>query len=266
MNIFKQELKFYRRTTVIWMVAFAIGIFGYMSLFTAFSHDVSQSIKLLQGFPPAVRAVLGIRIGSFFTILGFFGYMLTYLWLVGSIQAMNLGTGILSKEISGKTADFLLSKPISRYKVLISKLLAALTIILATNIVFIAVSYFSAEVFKTKVFNFKIFILTCFTMLFIQLFFLVLGLFISVVVPKIKSVLAYSLPIVFGFFIIGMLDTIIGAENTRYVTPFKYFDVGYISAHTNYEWRYLLTEVVVVAVFLVASFVIYIRRDIQAPV
>jgi ABC-2 type transport system permease protein len=63
-----------------------------------------------------------------------------------------------------------------------------------------------------------------------------------------------------------MLDTIIGAENTRYVTPFKYFDVGYISAHTNYEWRYLLTEVVVVAVFLVASFVIYIRRDIQAPV
>jgi len=248
------------------MVAFAIGIFSYMSLFTAFSHDVSQSMKLLQGFPPAVRAVLGIRIGSFFTILGFFGYMLTYLWLVGSIQAMNLGTGILSKEISGKTVDFLLSKPISRFKVLTSKLLAALTIILLTNIVFIAASYFSAEVFKTKDFDFKVFMLTCLTMLFIQLFFLGLGLLISVISSKIKSVLAYSLPIVFGFFIIGMLDTVIGAENARYLTPFKYFDVGYISAHTNYEWRYLITEAVVIVVCLIAAFVIYIRKDIQAPV
>ena len=266
MNIFFQELRFYRRTTIIWMVAFAVGIFGYMSLFSAFSHDVSQSMKLLQGFPPAVRAVLGIRIESFFTILGFFGYMLTYLWLVGSIQAMNLGTGILSKEIAGKTADFLLSKPISRFKVLTSKLLAAFTIIIATDIVFIAASLVSVEVFKTSSFDIKVFELTCLTMLFVQLFFLALGFMISVLVPKIKSVLAFSLPVVFGFFIIGMLDSLIGAENARYLTPFKYFDVGYISAHAGYEWRFLLTEAVVIIVCVVISYVIYIRKDIQAPV
>jgi len=248
------------------MVAFAVGIFGYMSLFSAFSHDVSQSMKLLQGFPPAVRAVLGIRIESFFTILGFFGYMLTYLWLVGSIQAMNLGTGILSKEIAGKTADFLLSKPISRFKVLTSKLLAAFTIIIATDIVFIAASLVSVEVFKTSSFDIKVFELTCLTMLFVQLFFLALGFMISVLVPKIKSVLAFSLPVVFGFFIIGMLDSLIGAENARYLTPFKYFDVGYISAHAGYEWRFLLTEAVVIIVCVVISYVIYIRKDIQAPV
>ena len=266
MNIFWQELRFNRRTTIIWMVAFAFGIFSYMSLYTAFSHDVSQSMKLLQGFPPVVRAALGIRIESFFTVLGFFGYMLTYLWLIGSIQAMNLGTGILSKEISGKTADFLLSKPISRFKVLTSKLAAALVIIIATNIVFVTASYFSAEVFKTKDFDVTVFALTCLTMLFIQLFFLSLGFLISVLVPKIKSVLAYSLPIVFGFFIIGMLDSVIGAENARYLTPFKYFDVGYIALHSAYEWRFLLTEALVVIVCVVVTYIIFTRRDIQAPV
>ncbi len=265
MNIFWQELSFYRRTTISWMVAFAVGIFCYMSMFTAFSHDVSQSMKLLQGFPPAVRAALGIRIESFFTILGFFGYMLTYLWLIGGIQAMNLGTGILSKEISGKTADFLLSKPISRFKVITSKLAAALVIIFLTNIVFVASSYFSAMTFKTKDFDTNIFALTCLTMLFVQLFFLSLGFLISVLVPKIKSVLAFSLPIVFGFFIIGMLDTIIGAENARYLTPFKYFDVGYIATHSAYELRFILTEVVFVFFCIIASYVIYIRKDIQAP-
>ena len=219
-----------------------------------------------QGFPPAVRAVLGIRIGSFFTILGFFGYMLTYLWLIGSIQAMNLGTGILSKEISGKTADFLLSKPISRFKVLTSKLAASLTIIVATNIIFVSASYLSAEAFKTKDFDINIFLLSCLTMLFIQLFFLTVGLLVSVLVPKIKSVLAYTLPIVFSFFIIGMLDSVIGAENARYLTPFKYFDVGYIATHTTYEWRFVITEAVVVVVCIIASYLIYTRRDIQAPV
>jgi ABC-2 type transport system permease protein len=222
-------------------------------------------MKLLQGFPPAVRAVLGIRIESFFTILGFFGYMLTYLWLVGGIQAMNLGTGILSKEISGKTADFLLSKPISRFKVITSKLAAVLVIIFLTNLVFIVSSYFSAMAFKTKDFDTNVFVLTCLTMLFIQLFFLAVGLLVSVLVPKIKSVLAYTLPVVFGFFIIGMLDSVIGAENARYLTPYKYFDVGYIAAHSAYEWKFIITEAVIVIACIVTSYLIYIRRDIQAP-
>jgi ABC-2 type transport system permease protein len=265
MNIYFQELKFYRRVTLIWMAAFAIGIFSYMSLFTAFSHDVSESMKLLEGFPPAVRALLGIRIESFFTILGFFGYMLTYLWLIGGIQAMNLGTGIISKEISGKTADFLLSKPVTRVKVLTSKLFAALTIIIATNIVFVLASYFSAQFFTTKSFNTNVFLLTCLTMLFVQLFFLAIGLLVSVLVPKIKSVLSFSLPIVFGFFIIGMLDSVIGIENARYLTPFKYFDVGYIATRTSYEWKYLLTEAAVVTVCIAVAYIVYIRKDIQAP-
>jgi ABC-2 type transport system permease protein len=102
-------------------------------------------------------------------------------------------------------------------------------------------------------------------MLFIQLFFLAVGLLVSVLVPKIKSVLAFTLPIVFGFFIIGMLDSVIGAEKARYLTPFKYFDVGYIAAHTTYEWRFVITEAVVVVVCIIASYLIYIRRDIQAP-
>ncbi|HUC96679.1 MAG TPA: ABC transporter permease subunit, partial [Candidatus Saccharimonadales bacterium] len=149
MNVYFQELKFYRRTTIIWMIAIAIGIFGYLSLFTAFTHDVATTKKILEGFPPVVRAALGIRIDLFFTIFGFFGYMLTYLWLVGAIQAMNIGTGILSKEISGKTADFLLSKPVTRFKILTSKLLAALTIIIMTNIVFALAAYLSALVFSS---------------------------------------------------------------------------------------------------------------------
>ena len=265
MNIYKQELKFYRRSAIIWMLVFGFGIFAYMSLLPAFAKDIPASLKILNGFPPAVWAALGIKIDIFFTVFGFFGYLLTYMWMVGAIQAMNLGTGILSKEISSKTADFLLSKPVSRFKVLTSKLLAALTILVLTNIVFAISSYLSALAFSSAPFNKGKFLLICTTMIFVQFFFLALGYLVSVLVPKIKTVLAYTLPIVFGFFIVGLLDSVIGTEAIRYITPFKYFDITYMLANNSYDIKFLLTDAVVVVVCIILTYVIYLRKDVQAP-
>jgi ABC-2 type transport system permease protein len=264
MNIYLQELKFYQRVTLIWIVVFAIGIFGYMSIFTSFTSDITTSMKMLESFPTILRAALGIRLDTFFTVFGFFGYMLTYLWMVGSIQAMNLGIGIMSKEISGKTADFLLSKPVSRIRVLTSKLLAALTLIVITNIVFVFSAYFSARLFSDKSFSLSLFILIASTMFIIQLFFLSVGYLISVIAPRIKSVLAYSLPIVFGFFIVGLLDSVLGLEATRYITPFKYFDIQYILDHGMYDIKYIIIELVVIVICIISSYFIYPKKDIQA--
>lgn len=264
-NIYKQELRFYRRSAVIWMAVFAIGVFVYLSVFSGFTSDITTTKQLLEGFPPVVRSAIGLRLDIFFTIFGFFGYLLTYFWLVGAIQAMNLGVGILSKETSGKTADFLLSKPTSRFKVLTSKLLAALTILILTNAVFVIASYVSALIFSTEPFDSWKFVLICLSMFFVQIFFLALGYLVSVVIPKVKTVLAWSLPITFGFFIIGLLDNIIGAENMRYVTPFKYFDVEYIITNGNYEWQYIITNLIVASVCIVVAYVIYLRKDMQAP-
>lgn len=264
MNIYFQELKFYRKSAIIWMLVFGFGIFAYMSLLPAFTKDISGSLKILEGFPPAVRAALGIRIDIFFTVFGFFGYLLTYMWMVGAIQAMNLGTGILSKEVAGKTADFLLSKPVSRAKVLTSKLMAALTIIILTNVIFVIASYISAKVFETAAFDSGKFFLITGTMIFVQLFFLSLGYLVSVIVPKIKTVLAYSLPIVFGFFIVGLLDSIIGTQAIRYITPFKYFDISYILTNNGYDWKFVITDAVVIIACIVATYIIYLRKDIQA--
>lgn len=266
MNIYFQELKFYRRSAIIWMLVFGLGIFAYMSLLPSFTKDISGSMKILENFPPAIRVALGIRLDIFFTIFGFFGYLLTYMWMVGAIQAMNLGLGILSKEITGKTADFLLSKPVSRAKVLTFKFMAALTILILTNVVFVVSSYVSAKVCETTAFDNGKFFLLAGTMIFIQLFFLGLGYLVSAVIPKIKTVLAFSLSIVFGFFIVGLLDSVIGTEAIRYITPFKYFDISYILNHGSYDWRFVLTDAAVVVICVVVAYIVYLRKDIRAAV
>jgi ABC-2 type transport system permease protein len=264
MNIFLYELKTYRKSALIWATVFSLGIIVFFSMYPAFTKDVVATKKVLENFPPALRSALGISLQNFFTIFGFYAYLFTFLSLVGAIQAMNIGVGIFSKESNLKTIDFLLSKPVTRARIMTSKLLAALATLLITNVIFNVVALITAEIVSTDKFSAKIFILISLTLLLIQLMFLALGTFFSVIIPKIKSVIGVSLPTVFAFFIIGTLGEIIGNETVRYFTPFKFFDPIYIINNGHYETKFLLIEIAFIVVAITSSFVIYIRKDIPS--
>jgi ABC-2 type transport system permease protein len=238
--------------------------FAFLSIFHSFASDVEQAKSLLSAYPQAVLSALNLQIGIFFTIYGFFAYLLTFIWLAGAIQAMNLGISVLSKEISGKTADFLLSKPVTRARMMTEKLAAVLSLIVLTNIVFAISAYISAKIFSPTGFDGKIFFLIAGTLFFIQLVFLFLGFLLGAIVPKIKTVAAYSLPIVFSFFILSAFGSVIGKKEVDYFTPFKYFNTTYIVDHSFYEPKYLWMILGIVIFCSVTSFLVYLRKDIQA--
>lgn len=264
MNIFRRELRSNRRATIIWTAALASLILLFMTLFPAFSKDIATSKKLIGSLPPVVRNVLGIQLANFFTIFGFYAYLFSFAVLTGAVQAMNLGTSIISKEDSGKTAEFLLTKPVTRTRVMTAKLLAALISLAFTNVIYLAVALAAAKAVSTEPFSAKIFIMISLILLFVQLFFLALGVLLSVILPKIKSVIAVSLPVVFGFFIIAALGSVLGDEAVRYVTPFKFYDPAYIVKHGSYEGRFIAVEIVFIIVAVAASYVIYAKKDIRS--
>lgn len=201
MNIFIHELKVYRKSTIIWTCSLAAIIILFLSMYPAFSQDITAAKKMLEAFPEGVRKALGLSLDMFSTLLGFYSYVFIYLMLCGSIQAMNLGTSILSKEVREKTADFLLTKPVSRIKIMTAKLLAALTSLIITDVIYLIVAGIMFSALQTGPYSFKIFLMISATLLFVQLLFLSLGVIVSVVVPKIRAVLPISLGTVFGFFI-----------------------------------------------------------------
>jgi ABC-2 type transport system permease protein len=264
MNIFLQELKSYRKSTMIWIVSLSLITILFLLLYPAFTKDIAASRKLLASLPAAVRESLGISLNNFFSIYGFYAYIYTYVVLAGSIQAMNLGVGIISKEESGKTADFLLTRPVSRANVITSKLLAALCLLAITSAVYVSVSFLAARIVSKHALDIKVFLLLSLTLLLIQIAFLALGVLLSVVIPKIKSVISVSLPAVFTFFIIGALGAIIGNQNVRYITPFKFYDLNYIISRSSYEMKYVVIEAVIVVAAIAASYIIFIKKDIRA--
>jgi ABC-2 type transport system permease protein len=264
MNIFWHELKAYRTSTFIWALSLSLIVFMFFSIFQSFTKDVAESQKLLTNLPVVIRTALDISIKNFFTIYGFFGYLLTFVTLAAAIQASNLGVGVLSKEDSGKTADFLLAKPVSRFKVVTSKIMAALTILVITNLVFDAVAMVSAKMVTKASFDSRTFLLLSAIMFFVQLFFLALGLVLSVIIPKVKSAITVSLPVVFGLFIFGTLGAILGNDNVRYFSPFKFFDTNYVINNNGYETKFLLIEAAFVLVAIIVTYIIYLRKDVRS--
>ena len=128
MNMFLHELKAYRKSTIIWSVALAGIVIVFLSMFPAFSSNTEELKKLLENLPLALRNAIGLSLDTIGSLLGFYSTLtFLYITLCGAIQAMNLGTSIVSKEVREKTADFLLTKPVSRVQILTAKLLAALT-------------------------------------------------------------------------------------------------------------------------------------------
>jgi len=264
MNIYLHELKAYRKSTIIWSCSLVLLIILFLSMFPSFSKDATDVKKLLEGYPEAFRKAIGLSLDTLFTLLGFYSYLFVYVGLCGSIQAMNLGTSIISKEVREKTADFLLTKPVTRKAIMTAKLLAILTSLVITNVVYLVAAIIMATAVKTEAFSLKIFIMISITLFFVQLMFMALGVIISVLFPKIKSVLPISLGTVFGFFMLGMLSTTTSTDIWRFLIPFKYYDTAYIIKNSSYETSFIIVEIVFIIVTIFASYLIYDKKDIHA--
>lgn len=264
MNMFWYELKAYRKSTIIWTLSLVALIAFFLSMFPSISKDAEEFKKLIEGYPASVRKAIGLNVENVFSILGFYSYSFLYITLCGAIQAMNLGVSIFSKEIREKTADFLFAKPVTRTNIMTAKLLAALTSLAMTNVVYLAAASIIASLVKTEEYSGKTFFMISITLFFIQIIFLAVGMIMSVMIRKIRSVLTVSLGTVFALFIVGMLSSTADDKVLRYFSPFKYFDTAYIIKHSSYELPFLIVGTGIIIVSIAASYFIYTKKDIHA--
>lgn len=262
MNIFRHELKQNRNATVAWTLALVAVAAMYISIFQTIA-DSPEIADIMKNFPSAFKKTFGLT-EDFLTVFpGLYAVVLNLVLLAGSVQAMNLGTGITSKEVRDKTADFLLTRPVSRSSVMRQKLLSVLLLILATNAVFMVADWGLIQYFVEDPFRFRTFIVSTLSLFLVQLFFLAFGFMLGAVLPRIKSVIAVSLPVVFGFYVLGLFDTIVGREKIKFMTPFKFFDLRLLTAGQGYEKLMLLYLAALVIVALATSFVVFQRKDIH---
>ncbi|WP_071461473.1 ABC transporter permease subunit [Bacillus massilinigeriensis] len=265
MNMYFHELKALRKSTILWALSFSAIVVVFLSLFPSISADAADFKEMLASYPESVRKAVGLELETFFSFLGYYSYTFVYISLCGSVQAMNLGLSVLSKESREKTADFLLTKPVKRSEIYTAKVMAALTSIAATNVVYQAAAWLMASQVAEEGYNRMAFFQISLILFFLQLIFLFLGLMLSVLIKRMKAVLTVSLGVTFGFFILSMLiATGDGGEAKRFLTPFQYFDPLYTISNGWYDTPYLAAGVIIVLFAFAASLYLYWRNDIHS--
>jgi ABC-2 type transport system permease protein len=145
-NIYRHEFRTHLKSVLTWSLAVTGILFVYFSFFSVFADQAALMNEMMANFPQELRAAFGLDNMDLSDVLGYFSFIFLFVQLCLAIQAGNYGFGLVSIEESELTADFLLSKPVSRVQVLTSKLLAALTGLTLTNlVVWAAVSLPSAS-------------------------------------------------------------------------------------------------------------------------
>lgn len=266
-NIFRHEFKMHLRSVITWSAAIALLILVFVSLFSSFAEQAELMNLMLAKFPKELLTAFGLTNVNLTTVLGFYGFVFLFVQICLAIQAANYGFALVSVEEREWTADFLLAKPVRRDQILTSKLLAAISGLAITNAVVWISSLVCIELFKGKsTYELQTLALLLLSNVFFQLFFLGVGLMISLLVKRVRNVTPYAMALGFGMYMLSVFGDMLGEHILEKITPFKHFDPRYIVQHGAYDWPLALVSVAVIVVSLAISYPLYIRRDIPAVV
>lgn len=264
-NIYKHEFRTRLKSVLIWSLAVTALVVIFFSFFSVFADQAELMNEMLSKFPQEMRAAFGLDNMDLSTVLGFYSFIFLFVQLCLAIQASNYGFGLVSIEETELTADFLLSKPVSRTQVLTSKLLAAFTSLTVTNLVVWVSSFAAITLFRSeRDYETGTLLLLLLSIVIFQLLFLGVGLVISLLVRRVRSVTPYALGLGFGAYVLSAFSGVLGDVKLELITPFKHLDAAYIVKNAAYDTPLVLLDIAVILLSLAASYWLYIRRDVPA--
>jgi ABC-2 type transport system permease protein len=260
MTLFLHELRRGRLSLIIWTLAvsylLAITIILYPEMKTQMS-EMNDMFANMGNF----TAAFGMDKLNFGEFMGYLGIECSnQLGLGGALFAAIMGISALSKEERDKTAEFLLSHPVSRTKIVLCKYLALLlqvTIFTAGIALFTAISVLIIG--ETVEVGAIVLLFFAYLLLMYEIASITFGIpaFIG------KGGMAIGLGVALLLYFMGIISNITKeVEFLKYFTPFAYTDTNKIINDLVIEPRYLAVGAVLTAIGIAAAFIKYTKKDI----
>lgn len=266
MNIYKFEFLALKKSTIIWSISVPLGLAFYMLFYPMIASDTAGLEAIMANFPEEFLAAFGMHPSlPVSSLLGYFSLTMSMIYIPLAIQASNYGFHMLSVEEREYTADFLLTKPVKRSKIFISKVLAALASLLITNISMIIVTISVLYIVKgDSILELDKVLILLSSIGFIQLVFFSISLLISVSIKKISSVISFSMGLAFGLYILSALGAMLSFDLFILLSPYAHFDPNYILINTNFNWGLVLVTIAIIIIAMPLSYILYSKRNIAS--
>lgn len=263
MNIVKRELKANLKSMFFWSLSIIFLVFIWMIEYGSFANNPKMD-QLINSMPQGMLEALGMGNIILSSLSGFISAIGLYLYLLLGIHGVLLGSSIISKEERDRTAEYLFTLPISRKRVIGSKLVSAIINILILNIITLTTIILTSMQYEKDQGFYKFIFLLIITIFIVQLIFLSIGMLIASINKKYKKSANISMTILMITFLISslinMVDTL---DFLKYITPFKYFDATSLLKEGKIEPVFIVLSIFIIGGGIAGTFIFYPKRDLH---
>ena len=262
--MFKRELKLNFKSFLIWTLIL-IGLFLAVYLVYPYimtSENVDMLNEMMKVFPKEILKAFNMDISEIDTAYGWLkteGFV--FVLLITGIFSGILGSNIVLKEESDKTIEYLHTLPITRTKIVSSKILCALTYIISMILILGIFNYIGLSISGN--FNRKQYLLLAISPLFSSLITFSICLFISTFTHKTKKTMGISLGIVFASYFLQILAELSDkVELLKYISTFTLADTRNIISNNTINPICIIVSLLLTTILILLSIYKYNKKEL----
>lgn len=260
MTLFFHELRSNRTALIIWSAAISFMLGVCILIYPEMSSQMNE-ISAMFSEMGAFSSAFGMDNLNFGEFMGYFAVECgNVLGLGGALFAAIVGVSALAKEEKGHTAEFLLTHPISRTRIITEKLASAVAQVCILNVAVIAVTLIGILLTGVEADGATVALIFV-AYLALQLETLAVTFGISAFMRK--GELGVGLGFVFVSYFLNILSNLTDeVKFLKFLTPFGYTDGSYIVPEKALELKYLAVGIAISALGIAAAYWKYNKKDI----
>lgn len=261
MTLIKHELRQGKASFFIWTASIGFLLVTCIFLFPEMKGQMNGVNDMFASMGSFTQA-FGMDRLNFGTLTGFYAVECgNILGLGGAFFASLCAVGILSKEEKDKTAEFLLTHPVSRKRVITEKLIAVLIQITAMNIIIYALAVGSIAVVGETI-PWKEISLMHIAYYLLQLE--LAGICFGISAFLRKGSVGVGLGIAAMMYFLNLIENIADvAEFLKYITPFGYCEGADIVSNGSLDCTLVAIGIVLGISGIITSYIKYTKKDIH---
>ena len=262
--MFKREIKINLKSFIIW-TSILIGLFlvvflVYPSIVN--SENMEMMDEMMKMFPEAVLKAFNMDISSIDTVFGWLkteGFV--FVLLITGVYSGILGSNILLKEESDKTIEYLNSVPVTRKKIVLTKILCGILYI--TLMIAIVGLFNFIGLSLSGDFDKKSYLLLSITPIFSSIVIFAVCMFLSTFTHKTKKTMGISLGIVFASYFLQIISEMgESTEFLKYISIFTISDIRNVIINVSINPLMVILSIGITAIFMGLTIVHYEKKEL----
>ena len=261
MTIVRHELRLGRKAFIIWSGAVGFLLVVCIFLFPEMKGEM-DSISTTFSDMGSFTAAFGMDKLNFGTLVGYYAIECgNVLGLGGAFFASLCAASILCREEKERTAEFLLTHPVSRVRIITEKLIAVMLQVVAMNLIVFVLSIISmAAVGESIPWKEVTLLHLAFLIMQIELS----GICFGISAFMHKGSIGVGLGVTFMLYFMNLISNITEkAKGLKYITPFAYCDGATIVSELKIDAVKVAIGMIICAAGIAAAYLKYTKKDIR---